>query len=264
MDKNDGKFYIDLGWDDNHVVPEIVTPEVEFIFRRMTEVAIFESALQPGEVVLDVGCGRALDCVLMSESGAQVIGLEPSRVMLRHACDHVKRSGARVMLVRGIGEDLPFRSASVDKVICKGAIDHFADPVRVLEEIARVLRADGKMVVAVANFGSLGFKLGRAVYRLWRRSGRKNHNLKMPWEVPADHTTRFDYVLLKRMLDQRFRVCKIIGVSLLFGVPWWGAFLARCPREVSRTILALLDKAARYFPRLGDVLVATCMPRVSQ
>ena len=28
---------IDLQWDDGHVVPEVVNPEVEFLFRRMIE-----------------------------------------------------------------------------------------------------------------------------------------------------------------------------------------------------------------------------------
>lgn len=261
MNKNDGKVCIDLAWDDNHVVPEIVTPEVEFMFRRMAEATLFELEVQPGEMVLDVGCGRALDDVLLSGKGARVLGLEPSGVMLRYAFDHMRRNGASVMLVRGVGEDLPLRSSCVDKVICKGAIDHFADPARVLQEIARVLRADGRAVIAVANFESLGFKLGRVVYHLWRKLGGKNHDFKMPWEVPTDHTYRFDYVLLKQMLTKRFKVCRIRGVSLLFGLPWWGVILARCPRRVSGVILVLLDRIACCFPRLSDVLVATCMPR---
>lgn len=261
MRENGGKFYIDLSWDDSHVVPAIVTPEVEFMFRRMTEVTILESGVQPGETVLDVGCGRALDDVLLSGKCACVIGLEPSGVMLGYASDHIRGIGASVMLVRGIGEALPFQSSCVDKVICKGAIDHFADPARVLEEMARVLRAGGRAIIAVANFESLGFKLGRVVYRLWRKLGGKNYDFKMPWEAPADHTYRFDYVLLKQALSQHFKVCRIRGVSLLFGLPWWGTFLGRCPRMVSNAILVLLDRVACCFPRLSDVLVATCVPR---
>lgn len=261
MDKGCARFHIDLAWDDDDVVPEVVTPEVAFIFRRMTEVTLLEADVQPGEVVLDVGCGRALDGVLMSARGGRVVGLEPSGMMLKHACDHVRSNGAGVMLVRGIGEDLPVHSACVDKVVCKGAIDHFADPTLVLEEMARVLKAGGRVVVAVANFGSLGFRLGRAVYYLWRKLTGKDHEFKMPWEVPADHTHRFDYVLLNQMLSRNFKVCRIRGVSFFFGIPWWGAFLAKCPRKVSEAILVLLDKVACYCPRLSDVLVATCVPK---
>ncbi len=262
MNEDGYKSRIDLAWSDDHVVPEVVTPEVEFMFRRMIEIVLLEADIKPEEVVLDVGCGRALDSVRMAEWGARVVGIEPSTAMLRHACDHIRRNGASVMLVRGIGEDLPFRSACIDKVICKGAVDHFADPVRVMEEMSRVLKDGGRAVVAVANFGSLGFKLGKAVYCLWKMLGKKEeHDFKMPWEVPADHTYRFDYVFLKQMLSRCFGEYRIRGVSLLFGLPWWGAFLAKCPQKVSQAILAFLDKIACYIPRLSDVLVAVCMPK---
>jgi len=252
---------IDLAWDDSHVMPEVITPEVEFMFRKMTEVFFSEIGAKPGVLVLDVGCGRGLDGVRMSQEGASVIGVEPSDIMLRHARDYMRESGTSIALVRAIGEYLPFRSACVDKVVCKGALDHFADPARVLEEMARVLKVGGRAVIVVANFESLGFKIGRAVYSLWKSLSTERVSFKMPWEIPDDHTYRFDYRLLKRMVSQCFTVEKVKGISLLFGLPWWGAFLSRCPAKLAQTILALLDKIARRLPWLSDVVLVSCTRR---
>lgn len=263
MNRSAKHLAVDLGWTDNHVVPDVVTPEVEFMFRRMIDVTLAEVDVKEGELVLDVGCGRGLDGVQMAGNGGFVIGLEPSSVMLGYAREYIARSCVNMTLVRGVGENLPFRIGCVDKVVCKGALDHFIDPLSVLSEMARVLKSGGRAVIAVANFGSLGFALGRAVHFLWKRVSKKDGGLIMPWETPSDHTYRFDYKLLVEMLRRYFRVDRVRGVSLLFGLPWWGGFLARCPKKISRLILALLDKIAHYLPRLSDVIVVKCTLRDS-
>ena len=81
-----------------------------------------------GEMILDIGCGRGIDGVELAKKGAVVIGLEPSQVMISHARNHISENGANMSLVRGVGEYLPFRAQSVDKVVCKGALDHFPEP----------------------------------------------------------------------------------------------------------------------------------------
>lgn len=261
MDKSARCLAIDLEWADNRVMPEVVTPEVEFMFQRMIDVTLAEVDVKEGELVLDVGCGRGFDGVRMAGNGGFVIGVEPSSVMLRYARAHIAKNCVNMTLVRGIGENLPFRMGCMDKVVCKGALDHFIDPLNVLGEMARVLKSGGQAVIAVANFGSLGFMLGRAVHFLRRGVSKTDGGLIMPWETPPDHTYRFDYKLLAGMLRRYFKVDKVRGVSLLFGLPWWGDFLAKCPKKISRFILALLDKVAHYLPRLSDVIVVKCTLR---
>jgi 2-polyprenyl-3-methyl-5-hydroxy-6-metoxy-1,4-benzoquinol methylase len=46
---------------------------------------------------------------------------------------------------------------SIDKVVCKGALDHFADPDKALQQIATAIKPGGSAVIAIANFESLGF-----------------------------------------------------------------------------------------------------------
>jgi SAM-dependent methyltransferase len=251
----------DLNWDDENLFPEVVYPDAEFLFRRMNEATLEITSPRSGEVILDIGCGRGMDGVELANKGAIVIGLEPSPVMINHAGKYISENRANMSLVRGVGENLPFRAKSADKVMCKGALDHFPEPAVVIEQMATVLKPGGKVIIAIANFDSLGFKLGRAIWRLRKMLGFKPHEGRMLWEIPEDHTRSFDYSFLKHLVDKCLKLEEVSGVSLFFGVPWWGIFLARLPRNVSTGILNSLDKMARHFPSMSDVVVMRCTPK---
>ena len=258
-DNKHSKF--DFEWDDGDIFPTVVYPDAEFLFRRMNEVTLESAGPRGGEVILDIGCGRGIDGVELDKKGAVVIGLEPSNVMIRHAKNHISENGASMSLVQGVGECLPFRVQSVDKVVCKGALDHFPDPAMVMEQIALVLGAEGKAIIAVANFESLGFRLGKIVWWFRKIFGFKASEGRMLWEVPEDHTYKFDYSLLRRLARSYFKVEQAVGVSLFFGLPWWGIFLAKCPKSMSLAILNSLDGVARHLPSLSDVVVLRCRPK---
>jgi len=259
QDHNTGK--IDLEWNDDDVVPDVLYPNLDFLFQQMLHMTLKEVAAGQGELILDVGCGRAIDGARLSEEGAQVVGLEPSGVMLARARQHLTRNNGRVELAQGIGENLPFKSQSFDKVMCKGALDHFLSPDRTMEEIARVLKPRGEIIVSIANFNSLGFRRGEAAisgyevcfHLLWLRIGS-------PREIPLDHTYKFDHPSLGRLVNQHFEIKMTKGISLFFGLPLWGSFLSKLPRSVSNALLKILDKLARPFPSLADVILIRCSP----
>ena len=258
LSQEDNKAGFDLDWDDEQLFPDVVYPDANFLFRRMNEATLESVNAGLGEVILDIGCGRGIDGVELAKKGAVVIGFEPSQIMINHARNHISENGANMSLVRGLGENLPFRAQSMDKVVCKGALDHFPEPSVVMQQIAAVLKPEGKAIIAIANFDSLGFKLGRAIWWFRKMLGFKLPEGRMPWEIPEDHTYRFDYSFLKRLVDSCLEVEQISGVSLLFGLPWWGMFLAKCPKNISLTVLKSLDKVARHLPSLSDVVVLRC------
>lgn len=261
LSQEDNKAGFDLEWDDEQLFPDVIYPDADFLFRRMNEATLESVGARWGEMILDIGCGRGIDGVELAKRGAIVIGLEPSQVMINHARNHISENGANMSLVRGLGENLPFRDQSMDKVVCKGALDHFSEPSVVMQEIAAGLKPEGKAIIAIANFDSLGFKLGRAIWWLRKMLGFKLPEGRMPWEIPEDHTYRFDYSFLKRLVDSCLEVEQSAGVSLLFGLPWWGMFLAKCPKAMSLAILNTLDKLARHLPSFSDVVVLRCRPK---
>jgi 2-polyprenyl-3-methyl-5-hydroxy-6-metoxy-1,4-benzoquinol methylase len=250
---------VDLEWNDDHVVPEVVYPDLAFLFQRMIEETLNMMAADKGERILDIGCGRAIDAVELAKEGGECIGLEPSEVMINHAKSHIASLNAHVALVQGVGEELPFETHSFDKVMCKGALDHFLDPQKTVKEISRVLKPNGKAVISIANFESLGFRLGRNLYPVISILSPRNRVMgRKTWEIPPDHTYKFDYPSLVRMVEPHLEIEKVKGVSLLFGLPWWSSLLARLPKSISSSILSTLDKIACHFPRFSDVIVLRC------
>jgi len=226
----------------------------------MLHLTLKEVAPIQGELILDVGCGRAVDGARLCEKGAHVVGLEPSHVMIARAKEHLSRSNARVALAQGIGENLPFKPHSFDKVMCKGALDHFFSPSQTMEEIARVLKPEGEMIISIANFNSLGFRLAKKLYPLTKFLSPSLARERKPWELPPDHKYKFDYPLLGSLVKQHFEIKKTKGISLFFGLPLWGSFLSRFPHSVSYALLNTLDKLARPFPSLADVILMKCSP----
>jgi SAM-dependent methyltransferase len=248
----------DLEWDDSGVMPEVVNPDMDFLFRRMNEATYEQVDAKQGEMILDIGCGRAIDGVELAKRGAAVIGLEPSKVMMAHARSHINGNGTSVALVYGVGEYLPLGAQSVDKVLCKGALDHFPDPAMVIRQMGTVLKPGGKAIIAIANFESLGFRLGKKMHQFKRVLGFKDGRGRKTWEIPSDHTYKFDYSLIRQLANDHLEVEKATGVSLFFGLPLWGVFLAKCPRKFSLFMLKTLDKMARRLPTLSDVVILKC------
>lgn len=249
---------VDLEWDDSDVVPPKVTPDLVFLFDRMIEATIAEIDPTKGARVLDVGCGRAVDAIRVALKGGDLVGLEPSRIMIAHGRACVAESGTTVALVQGIGEYLPFKSDSFDWVVCKGALDHFPDPYKTVEEMSRVLRPDGRAVISIANFESLGHRLGRNAHRLAKFLPRKDPNKRQAWETPPDHTYRFDYPLIRRVVSSHLEIEEASGISFLWGAPLWDRILSIMPSRISFFIMNTLDRIARRFPSLSDVVLVRC------
>lgn len=110
------------------------------------------AGLQPGEVVLDVGCGGGIDTILAAHAvapGGRSIGLDMLPEMLEVAARHAAEAGvANVEWMLGEMEAIPLPEASVDVVLSNGVINLSPRKSRAFAEIYRVLRPGGRMVVA--------------------------------------------------------------------------------------------------------------------
>jgi demethylmenaquinone methyltransferase/2-methoxy-6-polyprenyl-1,4-benzoquinol methylase len=96
--------------------------------------------LSPGSKVLDLACGTGDLCRELAKRGYRPVGVDRSAGMLA-----AQRTTAP--LVRGDALVLPFRSNSVDGVVCGFALRNFSSLKPFLRECARILRPGGRVAL---------------------------------------------------------------------------------------------------------------------
>ncbi len=113
--------------------------------------------------LLDVGFGSGTFMRLAKENGFEVNGTEISEYACRYVKDHYG-----IATFRGDLEEARFSSESFDVVTLWHALEHLPDPRSTLEEIHRILKKDGVLVVAVPNLNNY---ITRIVYFLakWKK-----------------------------------------------------------------------------------------------
>ena len=109
--------------------------------------------LQPGEVVLDVGSGGAIDTILAARRvgpGGKAIGLDVVEAMIERARANVTEAGVDgwTEFLLGEMEQIPLPDGSVDVVISNGVLNLSARKSRALAEIFRVLKPGGRISMA--------------------------------------------------------------------------------------------------------------------
>ena len=251
---------INTQWNDEDVLPPVLSPDTAFVFERMTAETLKAARTENGARVLDVGCGRAIDAASLARNGSHLFGCEPSRVMLRKAREWLQEKRAAVILVGSIAEDLPFIEGAFQGVVCKGAIDHFMNPQKAVAEMCRVACPGGRVVLSVANFNSLSCKLGRWVDRLHRKITGRTISGPHIWEIPEDHTYKFDHGATLALAGRNMEGISVRGVSLLWGFPRWSNFLKAIPHPAALTLLKLVDRIAGRHPAWSDVLIVSGKP----
>lgn len=138
---------------------------------RRAMVATVEAS--PGDRVLDVATGTGMVAAeLVRRYGCRVVGLDQSEEMLAGARERLARRpalAARVELVRGEAERLPFGDGEFDALTFTYLLRYVDDPAATLAELARVVRRSGG--IASLEFGVPGFAPTRALWVAWTRLG---------------------------------------------------------------------------------------------
>jgi SAM-dependent methyltransferase len=103
----------------------------------------FKSA--SAHLLLDVGCGSGLFCQLAAQQGFQVWGFDATSELIQIARHKTPTGDFQI----GDMEDLPYADQSFDLVTGFNAFQYAAYPVQALKEVYRVLKADGKLGIAI-------------------------------------------------------------------------------------------------------------------
>lgn len=254
---------VDTGYDlEEDLVPGPWRRDSVFMFWR-AEQAVLDAATAGGSGrILDVACGTADQAGRLARRGCQAWGLEPSPKMLGLAKYRRRERGETVFLVQGIAEQLPFRDNSFDTVVCQGSLDHFAKPHLFIAEAARILKPEGRAVIALANFGSLSCRLSRAIYEAKEILGLPVDGSQRPyWQIPPNHTFRSDLRVVKSLGGPRLQMQECYGLSQMWLFRRWSLLLESLPAPMAWRLLRGLDRLAYRLPALADMIVSVWRPR---
>lgn len=142
---------------------------------------------------LDVGCGTGNSYARgLQERGVSYVGVDISPQAVQAA-----RAAGLDARVIADAAGLPFADASFDLALCVEVLEHLFAPQRATEEIRRVLRPGGRLVVSAPNVAYWRMR-ANLVFGLWNPAGDEL-SVEQPWRDP--HIRFFSVKTLKRMLE---------------------------------------------------------------
>ena len=194
---------------------------------------------QSGRRLLDISCGVGSLPRLAAQSGLKAHGVDFSEAALRVTHQEAPAVGPVV----GDGERLPYQDACFDYVTHIGSLEHYEHPEAGAQEIARVLKPDGRACVLLPNtFGILG--------NVWTalRTGRtfddgqpiQRYAARMEWQdlleqagLTVVQTVKYDQIWPRTLADvQRLLTHPKDIIRLILGpfVPlnWTNYFVYLC------------------------------------
>ena len=125
----------------------------------MLTVDFAQFPVEPGERVLDMGCGGGRHAFALYRKGAHVVALDLDAAELKDvagmfaALEPEVPEGATAQAVRGSAYELPFADASFDRIIAAEVLEHLPEDTRAMAELARVLKPGGSIAVTVPRWG---------------------------------------------------------------------------------------------------------------
>lgn len=140
-----------------------------YIFQERKKYVLSLFAKDGGRV-LDVGCGPGIFIHELLERGCQVWGVDISPKMIEQAQKRVRENEltAKVKFLVGDTEHMSFSNNFFDCVLCIGVLEYVDDEKKSLEEISRVLKPGGDLILTVPNVASPFNKLDRLLMKLFR------------------------------------------------------------------------------------------------
>jgi SAM-dependent methyltransferase len=130
---------------------------IDRLMAEVTEAALAAAAPQPGESVLDVGCGTGTTTLRLAEAvgrTGQVLGVDISEQQLGLARQRVADAGVKnVQLVLDDAATHRFEVEPIDLGFTRYGVMFFADPVAAFRNIRNAMRPSGRLLLAVFRSG---------------------------------------------------------------------------------------------------------------
>lgn len=112
--------------------------------------------------LLDIGCGDGKELLRQKENGWDTYGVEINDLAANYVRKHY---GLNVFT--GIVEDAEFDDEFFDVIILNNVLEHMSDPKTTLNEIHRILKNDGTLIISIPNADSFEAKKFKKYWTGW-------------------------------------------------------------------------------------------------
>src|ERR1043165_1477689 len=163
---------------------------------------LLEFAKHRGETLLGVGHGLGTDWVQYAQNGASVIVCSPSGPQLELVRRNFELRGLQGNFVQAEPTSMPLEASSID-VVCISSLHHGIDhPEQVIEEVYRVLKPGGKVLVVTPAYYDVDFWVRTLFF--WHRWFRP-HRGKNPLRPRRRFSARQVKHLFHRFAERSIR-----------------------------------------------------------
>lgn len=117
---------------------------------KLVSFLIKKNDIKPGMNVLDLGCGRGDYIIPFKQLGMNVYGVDISE----YSINYLKNNGYNVCYCDFEKNKIPFEKNFFDVIFSKSVIEHLGNPENYFEEIKRILKPNGKLIILTPDWYS--------------------------------------------------------------------------------------------------------------
>ncbi|MFH1367119.1 MAG: methyltransferase domain-containing protein [Patescibacteria group bacterium] len=173
---------------------------------RLQKIQSYVAEEEGGKKILEIGCATGLISQIFCAEN-EVCGLDLSDDLLAGA----KSRGLRTVKA-DLEEELPFKNDRFDLIIASEIIEHVIDTDKLLCEINRVLKKDGKLILSVPNLRNF---FSPWLLLFFDRPPVYSARYRSP------HVRDFTYPLIKKALSNNgFKIMKKTGSNFYLPFFW--------------------------------------------
>ena len=136
-----------LQWTGERYVPWMEEGEIHYEHLHRYG---FGKEFVRGRKVLDLACGEGYGSFMLAEEANEVVGIDIDETTITHASSKYIRENLAFM--KGSITDVPIKGEKIfDVIVCFEALEHIEEHHKLMEEVKRLLKADGIFIVSTPN-----------------------------------------------------------------------------------------------------------------